>query len=77
METINVSASEVEIIADEIHEFLVKRKTRTGPGVAGLSVVLGRLMAPREINSEEELKFMQDVIEWTGMYWSGLDQEGN
>lgn len=77
MESITVSSEDVSDLAQTVMKALIDDEALYGESVCACAVVMGRLMAPREINSEEEMKFMQDIIEWAGLYWSGLDKGSN
>lgn len=77
MESIIVSSREVEELANMVMTTLAQSDATNGLSICACAVTVGRLMAPRTISSEEEMKFMQDLVEWVGLYWSGLDTRSN
>lgn len=56
-----------------ILEALDNLDASVGYSALACAMTLGRLMADRKLESEEEIKFIEAATEWAGMYWAGID----
>lgn len=42
-----------------------------GIGLASLALSMARLLSPEQLTDKEEVKFIQDCLEWGGVYFAG------
>lgn len=74
IEQITVSSEEINFLADMIHETLVQHQVKVGIAICAAAVMIARLTTSAPIKVEEEMKFMQDLLEWSELYWGGQNE---
>lgn len=75
-ETISVPMSRVEEVAESLLQFMAEKEEKVAYAQLGAALVLCRLSNPGQTlpSPEQEAKFVEDVMEWVGVYWgAGAD----
>lgn len=44
-----------------------------GDSICACALTLGRLLAPHKLDQEDEIKVVQDVVDWIGLYWASRE----
>jgi len=60
----------VRELSSEIFDALAEKDATQGDSICACALTLGRLMAPHKLTLEEEVKCVQDMVEWVGTYWA-------
>lgn len=67
---VSVDAQEVHELSVELMHFLEESHAEVGTGIFALAMTLGRLVAPRILQEDEELEFIQNLMEYSGLYFT-------
>jgi len=57
-------------LSSEIFDALAEVDATQGDSICACALTLGRLMAPHKLSNEDEVKVVQDTVEWMGTYWA-------
>ncbi len=60
---------EVQGLSLDLLRLLEDTGCTIGEGVAASALSIGRLMAPSVLDGDAEIKFVQNLLEWTSMYF--------
>ena len=63
-----VDYNEVHEVSVELLKMLQMSGSSVSVGASALALSLGRCLTPNPMSDDEEIKFVQDALEWTGMY---------
>lgn len=64
-----IEVAKVRGICNQILLNLSNQDIDVGTGAGGCGMVIGRLMSPHRMSGEEEMAFLQSLLEWVGCYW--------
>jgi len=67
---LKVSFDKTHILAGKLLETLEREKAQVSYGMLACALVLGKLSNyPERLTEEEEMKFVQDTMDFTRAYW--------
>lgn len=71
------SFHETEVLAKKILSTLADEEASIGYGLLGCSLVICRLLTTgKNVSDQDEIEFIQALMEWTGAYFTG-EEKGN
>lgn len=77
MEILNPNTVQITIDLDEAHAtsvgligFMSEQNLPVSTAVAALIMSVGRLLAPTDLNEEDELKFTQATLDWVAAFFT-------
>jgi hypothetical protein len=69
LKSVEFDLEEVQGLSLDLLTHLEKEGCSIGEGVAAAALTVGRLMSPHTLKAIEEIKFVQDLLEWVSMYY--------
>lgn len=70
LQSVTFDSEEVAELSMDLLASLDDSGVELSLGTAALALSLGRIMAQRRLTTKEQLKFVQDLLEWSGMYFA-------
>lgn len=68
---ISLEYEEVHDVSVDLLRFLEVEEVEVGTAVAALALSFGRLLSPvKPMADDAEIHFMQQIMEWAGMYFA-------
>lgn len=71
------NSARIQLDYDEVHaksvdllKYLEKSDATVSSGIAALVMSIGRLLSPKTMNVDSEIHYIQDCLDWHGMYFS-------
>lgn len=66
---LTVDMEEVHELSLDFLQMLESEGVKTGVGAVSAALSLGRLMSPKVLEPDEEIQFLQAIMEFAGMYF--------
>lgn len=68
--SVSVDLGEAQAVTLGLLQALDTNDVSVGLGIAGTALCLGKLLSPTAMDNEQSSKFLQDLLEWLGAYFT-------